>query len=212
MTGLLDFPLQTSPAAGPGHDDASLVPEVVPAGNAGPATAPAPLVLLEGDRMGQGDQMLAALAHAFRVARRRARDLSEREGGLVRGLAGGQAPSVREQHAYAAGRTWVPPGHDGGLLEGMGAIYHWLVGRPGVALGQAIAAVSARPLRWCIGAVISLACAVIALLAAGHPLAAILAGAGAAILTTAWGGAGYLLMRLADAHAPRRDDDETGDE
>lgn len=110
-----------------------------------PATALAPLT---GRRMSVREQSSAAVTHAFRTGWRRARDLARREGGLVHGLLSGKPPSVTEQCEYAKSRAWVPPGHDGGLAERSGAVYHALIGRPGVAAGNLIAAVCARPLRF----------------------------------------------------------------
>ena len=45
--------------------------------------------------------------------------------------------SVQAQADYAAGRTWVPPGHEGGVAEEWGLMYHKWVGLPGTAMGQA---------------------------------------------------------------------------
>jgi hypothetical protein len=194
---LLGFQVRT-------EDDLDLEP-VVPDGIPAAVPAPAPLVLLEGDRMTQRDSLLAVLAHTIRLARRRSIEVAEREGGMTRGLLGGKAPSVLEQHEYAKSRNWVPPGNDGGVIEGMGVIYHWLVGRPGVAYGLSVAAISARPFRACATAAGAVIAAVIVLATTGHRLAAILTALGAALLAAAWAGAGWLLMRIV--HLPARDNE-----
>jgi hypothetical protein len=217
MPGLLNLQLRDAPA-GDDRDEreprpaivadaAPADPEPVPEVTAEPA--PGPLVPLEGGPMARQDQFLAALTHAFRLARRRSIELAEREGGMARGLLGGKAPSVLEQHEYAKSRNWIPPGNDGGVIEGMGVIYHWLVGRPGVAYGLSVAAISARPFRACATAAGAVIAAVIVLAATGHRLAAILTALGAALLAGLWAGAGWLLMRIV--HLPARDN-ETEDE
>lgn len=213
MTGLL-FPLRTvtdddeqeipapSAAAGP------------PADGAEPLPAQAPLVLLEGGRMGWRDQCVAAVAHSLRVARHRSRELAEREGGLARSALAGKSPSVAEQNDYARSRAWVPPGHDGGILEGMGVIYHALAGRPGVACAQAWGWLWSRPFHSVAAACLTLAVTITVLAVTGHDLAAWLTGLAAVLLTAGWAAAGALLMRLL---GPRREipqpppafDDET---
>jgi hypothetical protein len=134
----LPRPLSLVPRSGEDED----VPETaVPAPQAA-------LVPLSGGRMGVRDQVTAAAVHGFRTAWRRARDLSRREGGLVHGLLSGKPPSVTEQCEYAKSRAWVPPGHDGGLAERLGIVYHAVIGRPGVTAGNLVSAVCARPLRF----------------------------------------------------------------
>jgi hypothetical protein len=131
-----------------GDDDDGGLPEAeAPAEDPGSAGNGA-IMTLSGGQMALPDQAKAALGHAWRAALRRSRDLSEREGGLVHGLFNAKPPSVAEQHAYSASRAWVPPGHDNGIAEKAGVIYHLLVGRPGVALGNTISALAARPLRF----------------------------------------------------------------
>jgi len=200
MTSLLNFRVRTEPEPEATPDDVR-VPEAAPAA---PAPAPAPLVLLEGDRMTRQDSLITALAHAFRLARRRSRDLAEREGGMVSGLASGHIPSVREQHEYATARNWVPPGHDGGVLEGMGVVFHWVIGRPWVALANAQGAIASRPLRWSIAAGLSLIGANVGLFLLHLGEWAVIADAGAVLLVTLWALAGYALMRLTGG-PPARD-------
>lgn len=215
MTRLLDFPLRTA------DDERTLETEPaapaaagIPAAEPEPATRPAALVRLDGGQMSERDQMLSALAHAFRIARRNYLKVAERDGSLIHGLMRGQPPSVHGQHEYAKGRAWVPPSHDGGTLEGMGDIYHWLIGRPGVAYGNAWSAIAHKPFRASIAAVISLAVAVPVLIVTGHRLAAIMTGLGAGALTALWIAAGYLLARVRRALSEARTitgDDETGE-
>ena len=132
-----------------GDDDDGGVPEAeAPAAAPRDTAAGGALVTLSGGQMALPDQAKAAFAHAWRVALRRTKDLSEREGGIVHGLINAKPPSVGEQHAYSASRAWVPPGHDNGIAEKAGVLYHLLIGRPGVALGNTISALAARPLRF----------------------------------------------------------------
>jgi hypothetical protein len=105
------------------------------------------LVMLQGGQMGAGDQAREAVAHAYRVALLRFREARKREGGLIHGLMIARPPSVQEQCDYAASRAWVPPGHDGGIAEMAGAVYHLLIGRPGVAFFNLGSAIFSRPLR-----------------------------------------------------------------
>lgn len=93
-------------------------------------------------------QALAVIPHAFRVASRRAKALAEREGGWVNGLLAGKPPSVAEQREYLRTRAWLPPGHEGGIADRAGAVYHRVIGIPGVALGNWISATCARPFRF----------------------------------------------------------------
>lgn len=208
MTSLMKFPLRLDPdgdddgreAARPAADEAPAEP--------GSESRPAQLVLLDGGQMSERDQLLATLAHAFRAARRRARDLSEREGGLPRSLLEGKAPSVAEQRRYARDRKWAPPGHDGGILEGMGAVYGATAGPLVTALGQSLAAIGPYPLRASIAAGLSLLAANVALLLAHCKFAAIVTDLAAGALAALWIGSGYLLMRLTEARSPARDHEE----
>jgi len=151
----------------------------------------------------------AALAHAFRAARHRARALAERDGSLPAGLVNGKPPSLAEQHEYAKARHWVPAGHDGGLLEGMGVVYHAVVGRPGVAAFNAAAAIVSRPLRFVIAAGLALVTACAALAAAGEAGAAVLAGGCAALLVAAWTATGWLVTNIPNPPAWRPRHHET---
>ena len=117
--------------------------------------APAPvrnLIAIDGDRMGFGDQAKAAASHAWRIAKRHAKDAREREGSVVAGLARAKLPSIEEQCEYARSRAWVPPGHEDGIAAAMGVVFHALVGRPGVAAANLAGALCARPFRACAAA------------------------------------------------------------
>src|SRR5580693_9390510 len=122
----------------PDGDDEALseneTPSVPASSPASPGTAAPAAVALRGGEMTVLDQSRAAIAHAWRVARRHSKDLAEKEGGMVRGLLHAKPPSVWEQHTYAGSRAWVPPGHDNGIAEKAGVIYHVVLGRPGVAV------------------------------------------------------------------------------
>lgn len=157
--------------------------------------------------MGLREQIQTSVVHAFRLARRRSRDLAAREGGMVAGLLSAKPPSIREQDEYAKSRNWVPPGHDGGTLEGMGVIYHALAGRPGVAIHDALSAMWSRPFRFCVTAGIAFTLGLIVLIALGQVMIAALACTALALAVGAWAAAGHLLMRLADANHPARDDE-----
>ena len=124
-----------------------------------------PLVTLQGGQMAWHEDARAAISHGFAVARLRARTLSKREGGVVNGLLNAKPPSVAEQCQYAQSRAWVPPGHDGGFAEKAGVIYHVLIGRPGVALGDLIAGITSRPLRFALAVLTILVIVLVAWLA-----------------------------------------------
>jgi hypothetical protein len=121
----------------------------------------APIVVLRGGRqMTRQDQARAAVWHACRVAWRHMRALSRREGGLINGLLTAHAPSVMEQHEYAESRVWVHPGHEGGFADVAGTIFHIVIGRPGVAFGNLVAGVCARPRRFIPASLTFLACVI----------------------------------------------------
>jgi hypothetical protein len=126
--------------------------ETPDATESGTETAPVPLVTLQGEHMKPREQAAAALRFSVERARARTTDVSRREGSVVHGLVNAKPPSVAEQSAYATSRAWVPPGHQGGWAERSGVAYHAMIGRPGVALGNTISALCARPLRFAIAA------------------------------------------------------------
>jgi hypothetical protein len=154
-------------------------------------TAPA-AVALRGAEMTVLDQSRAAIAHAWRVARRHSKDLADREGGMIHGLLRSQPPSPWGQHLYAASRAWVPPGHDNGIAEKAGVLYHLFIGRPGVTIFDALAGIFARPMRFAIAFGVACALTVITLYVLGyHGLAAgLVAGLGGALAL------GALALRL----------------
>jgi hypothetical protein len=155
VTARLDFPLRLAPDPGAEiADDGWQEPEAVPAADIPEVATPGPLVAIEGDRMEWHDDMRAAIMHALAVARHQSQVMRARDGGIVHGLMAGQPPSVQQQCDYAKSRAWVPPGHDGGITETAGVIYHALIGRPAVAFFGACSAIFARPLRLGIATII----------------------------------------------------------
>lgn len=136
----------------PAKDDETQAPDPAPA-------APSAAVTLHGDRMPIRSQAGAAAGHAFRAARARAREMAKRPGGPVNALLEAKPESVAEHRAYARSRAWVPPAHSGrfpddrdrdreAVVGRLGAAYHLLIGTPGVALGNSISGIAARPLRF----------------------------------------------------------------
>lgn len=133
-------------------------------GVAGASTQPIPVVVLAGTQMRGWQQLAALAAHGGRATASRWRELRERDGGLVHGLLHARPPSVAEQCGYARDRAWLPAGHEGGIADMAGTVYHILIGRPGVAAGDLIAGICARPLRFAIACAVVLATAVPALI------------------------------------------------
>lgn len=115
-----------------------------PAYEATPPPAPASSAVREHDSQ---PGALAVVAHAFRAARRHAASMAAREGSWLGGVLAGHPPSVTGQRDYLRQRKWLPPGHDGGIADKAGEAYHIGIGVPGVALGDLIAALAARPFR-----------------------------------------------------------------
>jgi hypothetical protein len=138
----------------PGGDTAQAVPETSQAARAAEQPAALPpghaITTSDGDRVNALDQVIAVIRHAFRTGRRQAKDMSGREGGWVNGVLAGRPPSVSGQRDYTANRRWLPPGHEGGIADREGEAYQVAIGIPGVALGNMIAAVSARQFRFLI--------------------------------------------------------------
>jgi hypothetical protein len=114
-------------------------------GTAVQPAAPAPAV--REAKMGTLLHCRIVLAHALRIARRHAKDLSQREGGWVNALLAAKPPSVNEQREYLRIRGWLPPGHEGGIADKGGTFYQRFIGIPGVTAGNAWSAVFARPFR-----------------------------------------------------------------
>jgi hypothetical protein len=177
---------------------------------------PAParnLITLHGDRMGFGDQAKAAAGHAWRIAKRRAKDAREREGSVVAGLARAKLPSIEEQCQYARSRAWVPPGHEDGIAAAMGVVFHALIGRPGVAAANLAGALCARPFRACTAAGAVLVSAEAFLIATHRGMTAALIILAVTLIAALWICAGLLWLRitappLRPPPAYQGDDDE----
>lgn len=137
----LPIMLRPSPDGDPPPDDVDAAPVPEPARLSA-------VVTLAGSEMSLADQTKGVMWVAWRNALRRARDLQEHEGGLVHQLHTGKPPSLAEECRYAQSRMWVPPGHEGGIAEVHGVIYHAVVGRPGVAVGNWISATAHKPMRF----------------------------------------------------------------
>jgi hypothetical protein len=88
------------------------------------------------------------LTHAFTVARRKAKDAAERDGGWVNALLAGKPPSVNEQREYVHRRGWLPQGHEGGIADVAGVGYHRAIGYWLVGLGNGLSGTGARPFRF----------------------------------------------------------------
>lgn len=184
-------------------------PPSEPAPQQAPAAAePQPEAALapqEGGSMGTLEQCVATVRHAFRVARRRAKDLAERDGGWVNAGLNGRPPSVNDQRDYLANRSWLPPGHEGGIADLEGQAYMVAIGIPGVAAGNAVSWLQARQfhfwwalagwaaavalLLWLCRHLVPLSSRTIALCSLGPPAAAIAwiaAVAGVLLLRRTW--------------------------
>lgn len=120
---------------------------------AGEGAAPRMDFRLSGDRMSGARRAWEVAHHLFRVGRRRYTDAKAQPGGMVGAALRWQGPSVEDQSAYAKGRAWVPRGFAGGQLEAMGVIFHAIIGRPAVAIGNAVKWLGGWPLHATITAV-----------------------------------------------------------
>lgn len=154
------------------------------------------LIMLQGGQMTSAEQVREAIAHAIRVALLRFREARKHPGGLIHGLLAAKPRSVLEQCEYAQGRAWVPAGKDGGLSEGLGVVFHAVIGRPGTAIGNIISGLCGSPLRSCAAAAISsvLTLSVLTLLHL-FLVAAVIAGM-EALAVTAWFGAAEVWVRV----------------
>ena len=83
-----------------------------------------------------------------RWLRRKAKDTSEQEGHWVRDGLAGRPCSVDQQRAHLANRGWLDPGHENGIADRIGEAFLVAVGIPGVAAGNLVSWVCARPLRF----------------------------------------------------------------
>jgi hypothetical protein len=144
----LPVPLRITRQPDQDGDGATPAAAEFPAEQPDATPAPRPVVRLSGGQMSLKNQTAAVLTYALRVAWRRWRELARREGGPVNALLEAKAPSIREECDYAQSRAWVPRGHNGGVFEVLGVLHHFLIGRPGVALGVSFAALCHKPLRF----------------------------------------------------------------
>jgi hypothetical protein len=83
-----------------------------------------------------------------------ARRYEARPDGLLRGLLHAKPESLAEHRNYVRSRAWVPEGHEGSLIPGIGVLYHNTIGVTLVALGNAISALGARQLRFMIACLV----------------------------------------------------------
>ena len=84
----------------------------------------------------------------LRGARRKASEPSQQEGHWVRDGLAGRPVSVDQQRAHLANRGWLDPGHENGLADRIGEAFLVAVGIPGVAIGNFVSWLCARPLRF----------------------------------------------------------------
>lgn len=84
----------------------------------------------------------------LRGVRRKAKDTSQQDGHWLRDGLAGRPPSVDQQRGHLANRGWLDPGHEGGIADRLGEAFVVAVGIPGVAAGNFVSWVCARPLRF----------------------------------------------------------------
>jgi hypothetical protein len=169
------------------------------------AVPPAVVALPAGGQLGAWEQSRAAVRMAYVIARRQWKDFSQRDGGVIAGLRKGQPPSLEMQEKYVHDRAWVPTGHDGGVAEKSGLMFHALIGFTGVAFGNAVSAIHARPMRWCIAAVMLLAFTLTGLFALGLAVIAYAVIGTAVFLVTAWFTVAWLWSSWARKQAEARE-------
>jgi hypothetical protein len=87
----------------------------------------------------------SVLARAWRTARATWREGARKEGGWVNDKLRWAGPSVEDQRGYLRARSWVEPGHEGGMADRAGEAYHAGIGIPGVVLANGAKAVAHRP-------------------------------------------------------------------
>jgi hypothetical protein len=102
---------------------------------------------LDGRRLSMQEQAQALAADTMRAGWRRFRKACQHPAGMIHGLMAEKPPSVTEQVAYAEGRKWVTAGHDDGIADVAGSLYHRFVGFQGVAYHDAMAAIYQKPFR-----------------------------------------------------------------
>ena len=101
-----------------------------------------------------GDTAQMSPAGWLRGVRRKARDTSQQDGHWVRDGLAGRPCSVDQQRAHLANRGWLDPGHENGIADRAGEAFLVAVGIPGVAAGNLVSWLCARPLRfiWALAA------------------------------------------------------------
>jgi hypothetical protein len=104
--------------------------------------------LATGGQMSWRQQSTTAVFVGIRAGLLRVREMRNTPGGMIHGLMAAAPPSVDEECAEARNRAWVPAGSEDGIAEGMGVVFHVIVGRPGVAVGDTISAIAHKPLRF----------------------------------------------------------------
>lgn len=91
--------------------------------------------------------VLAAWNYALTAGRARWKAAVDKDGGLVNHLIRSKQPSVFEQQTYARNRTWVKPGHEGGMLDRAGSRYQKWIGTPWVAFANLNGGLAKRAVR-----------------------------------------------------------------
>jgi hypothetical protein len=129
-----------------GADATQAVPEPPQetGGVPGPAPQPEPAAQ-QGAQMTLPAQLWATVRFAFRAARLHGKDIAAAEGGWVNAALNGKPPSVNEQRSYLANRRWLEPGHEGGIADFLGEGYHVTYGIVGVAAGDFVSWLFAKP-------------------------------------------------------------------
>ena len=133
---------------------------------------PAAPAALAGRQMGFLDQA----RHQATYTRQQVREARHREGGVVHRLWHGQPRSMAQHAEYVAERRWVKPGHKGGVADKGGVAFHAVIGKPGVAVGNAIAKTCSSPLAFTYTYFGVLAAAEVSLIIAGDSMIAIWIG------------------------------------
>ena len=126
---------------GPGTTPEDAQPaEAVPDEAAG-AVAPV-LTLMPGKQMTPAQQARANAGHALRAGRKRLQVWKQKEGSVAAGLMAARPRSYAEQAAYAESHEWATKGHEGDVADLLHTEFANLIGKPGTAIGLAIAALS----------------------------------------------------------------------
>jgi hypothetical protein len=113
-----------------------------------PATGPAPEPPPDQDPVTpdpEPAERANVLTRAWRTARATWREGARKEGGWVNDKLRWAGPSAEDQRGYLRGRSWVEPGHEGGLADRAGEAYHVGIAIPAVAALNAAKAAAHRP-------------------------------------------------------------------